>query len=162
MVNNLPANVGDIRDAGLIPRLRRSPGGGQSNPLQYFCLENPIDRGAWWATVHRVAKSWTRLKRLSTHTCSLALELAKEREMVSGDCRLPGRRGWWVGSLSELHSRKATPFPSWHRIQIQKLKSHSLGQFYTWRRKQYMCIYLVLAERLERVISVVQTEKLSE
>ena len=43
-------------------------GEGKGNPLQYSCLENPMDRGAWWATVHRVAKSWTRLKRLSTHT----------------------------------------------------------------------------------------------
>jgi len=45
----------------LIPRLGRSPGEGKSNPLQYSCLENPIDRGAWWAILHRVAKSWTRL-----------------------------------------------------------------------------------------------------
>ena len=59
VVKNLPANTGDIRDAGLIPGLGRSPGGGQGNPLQYSCLENPIDRRAWQATVHRVAKSWT-------------------------------------------------------------------------------------------------------
>ena len=44
-----------------------SPGGGHGNPLQYSCLENPMDRGAWWATVHSVAQSWTRLKQLSTH-----------------------------------------------------------------------------------------------
>ena len=48
---------GDIRDVGLIPGLRRSPGGGHDNPLQYPCLENPMDRGTWQATVHRVAKS---------------------------------------------------------------------------------------------------------
>ena len=47
----------------------RSPGGGHGNPLQYSCLENPMDRGAWWSTVHRVAKSQTRLKRLSMHAC---------------------------------------------------------------------------------------------
>ena len=47
---------------GLIPGLGRSPGGGYDNPLQYPCLENPMDRGAWWATVHGVAKSQTRLK----------------------------------------------------------------------------------------------------
>ena len=52
---------------GLTLGLVRSPGGGHSNPLQYSCLENPMDRGAWWATVHRVAKSQTRLKGLSTH-----------------------------------------------------------------------------------------------
>ena len=59
MVKNLPANVGDVRGAGSIPGLRRSPGGGHGNPLQYSCLENPMDRGAWQATVHRVAKSPT-------------------------------------------------------------------------------------------------------
>ena len=64
MVKNLPANAGDVRDAGLIPGSGRSPGGGHGNPLQYSCLENPMDREAWWATVHRVTKSWTRLKRL--------------------------------------------------------------------------------------------------
>ena len=67
-VKNPPANSGDIRDMGSIPGLGRSPGEGHGNPLQYSCLENPIDRGAWWATVHRVAKSQTKLKRLSTHT----------------------------------------------------------------------------------------------
>ena len=60
-----PANAGNIRDVGSIPGLGRSPGGGHDNPLQYSCLENPMDKGAWRATVHRVAKSWTRLKGLS-------------------------------------------------------------------------------------------------
>ena len=58
VVNNPPANTGDIRDAGSIPGSGRSPGGGHGNPLHYSCLENPMDRGAWRATVHRVAKSW--------------------------------------------------------------------------------------------------------
>ena len=51
VVKNLPANVGDIRDVGSIPRSERSPGGEHGNPLQYSCLENPMDRGAWLATV---------------------------------------------------------------------------------------------------------------
>ena len=54
-------------DAGLIPDRGRSLGGGHANPLQYSCLENTMDRGAWWAAVHRVAKSQTQLKRLSMH-----------------------------------------------------------------------------------------------
>ena len=62
VVKNLPANAGDVRDTGVIPGSGRSPGGGHGNPLQYSCLENPMDRGAWWATVHRVTQSWTRLK----------------------------------------------------------------------------------------------------
>ena len=67
MVKNPPANVGDIRDADLIPGSGRSPGGGHGKSLQYFCLENPMDRGAWWPIVHRITKSQTQLKRLSTH-----------------------------------------------------------------------------------------------
>ena len=65
MVKNPHANAGDAGDPGLIPGSEGSPGGGQSNPLQYSCLENDIDRGAWRATVHRVTKSPTGLKRLS-------------------------------------------------------------------------------------------------
>ena len=64
VVKNAPANAGDLRDVGSIPGLGRSPGAGHGNPLQYSCLENLMDRTAWWATVHRVPKSWTRLKRL--------------------------------------------------------------------------------------------------
>ena len=58
VVKNLPANAGDV---GLFPGLGRPLGGGHGNPLQYSFLENPMDRGAWWATVHGVIKSWTRL-----------------------------------------------------------------------------------------------------
>ena len=59
MVKNTPANAGDARDVGWIPGSGKSPGVGSGNPLQYSCLENPLDRGAWWATVHRVTKSQT-------------------------------------------------------------------------------------------------------
>ena len=52
-----PANAGDAKDVGLIPGWGRSPGGGHGNPLQYSCLEDPMNRGAWWAIVHRVTKS---------------------------------------------------------------------------------------------------------
>ena len=55
MVKNPPANAGESRDAGSIPGLGRSPGGGHGNPVQYSCLENPMDRGARQVTVHRVA-----------------------------------------------------------------------------------------------------------
>ena len=68
MVKNLPGNAGDLRVVGSIPGLGRSPGGGHSNPLQDSCLENSMDRGAWWATVHGVSKSQTQLKWLSTPT----------------------------------------------------------------------------------------------
>ena len=59
VVKSLPANAGDIRDVGLVPELGRSPGGGPGNLLQYSCLENPMDRGAWQAIVHGVTKNWT-------------------------------------------------------------------------------------------------------
>ena len=62
VIKNPPANSGDARDEASIPGLGRSPGEGHGNPLQYSCLENPTDRGAYWAVVHRAAQSWTRLK----------------------------------------------------------------------------------------------------
>ena len=63
MVKNLPANnAGDAGDLVSIPGSGRSPGGGNGNPFQYSCLENLMDRGAWWATVHGIAKSQTQLK----------------------------------------------------------------------------------------------------
>ena len=69
VVKNPPANAGEIRELGSIPGLGGCPGGGHGNPLQYSCLEKPMDRGAWRAPVHRGANSQTRLKRLSTvHT----------------------------------------------------------------------------------------------
>ena len=71
VIKNLPASEGDIWEAGLIPGSERSPGGRHGNPLQDFCLENPVDGGAWRSTVHGVTKSQTRLKWLSTHAkCS--------------------------------------------------------------------------------------------
>ena len=59
MVKNMPASAGDTRDMGSIPGLGKSPEEGNGNPLQYSCLENPMDRGVWWATVHGVTKSRT-------------------------------------------------------------------------------------------------------
>ena len=67
VLKNLPVNAGDIRDSGLIPGSGRCPGGGHSNPLQFSCLENSIDRRAWRAPVHRLAKSQTQMKQLSMH-----------------------------------------------------------------------------------------------
>ena len=68
MVKNPPANARDIRDTGSIPGSGRSPGGGHGNTLQYSCLDNPMDKGAWQVTVHRITKNQTRLKQLSMHT----------------------------------------------------------------------------------------------
>ena len=65
--NESTCNIGATGDVGSIPGLARSPEGGHGNPLQYSCPDNPTDKRAWWATVHRIAKSQTRLKWLSTH-----------------------------------------------------------------------------------------------
>ena len=67
VVRNLPANAGDKRDVGSIPRLRQSPGRGHGNLLQYSCWDNPMDRGTYQVTVHRIPQSWTRLKQFSIH-----------------------------------------------------------------------------------------------
>ena len=67
MVKNLPANAGDLRDVGSIPGSGRSPGEGNGNPLQYSCLGNPRDRGAWWATVFGVAESDTTEHAHTSH-----------------------------------------------------------------------------------------------
>ena len=70
----LLANTGDVRDTSSIPVLERSSGEGHGNPLQYSCLENPMDREAWQDTVHWFSKSWTLLKQLSTGTPLTAVE----------------------------------------------------------------------------------------
>ena len=77
VVKNPLANAGDVRDVSSVPGWGRSPGGVHGNPLQDSCLENPMDRGAWWATVHGVATSWTRLKRLGTNTVPAFCRLSR-------------------------------------------------------------------------------------
>ena len=67
VVKNLSANAGDIKDTGSVPGLGRSPGGEHGTPLQYFCLENPMDREAWWATVHRITES--DMTEVTEHAC---------------------------------------------------------------------------------------------
>ena len=86
----------DIRDVGLIPGLGRSPEGGHGNPLQYSCLENPKDRETWWAVVHRVTKSRTRLKRLSTHKV-LGDGLRVGKEKINTMQTLSSRKTWAKG-----------------------------------------------------------------
>ena len=98
VVKNPPVNAGDIRDTDSIPGSERPPRRGHSNPLKYSCLGNPMDRGAWWSTVYRVAQSQTLLKRLnSTATCSRGLtpsccSVAQLRPALCNpmDCSTPG------------------------------------------------------------------------
>ena len=78
-----PCSARVTGNAGLILGSGRSPGGGHRNPLQYSCLKNPMDRGAWQATAHRVTKSWTWLKHLNMHTCSHDLLVTHEINSLS-------------------------------------------------------------------------------
>ena len=99
VVKNLPANAGDVRDAGLIPGSRRSPGGGHGNRLQYSCLENPMDRGWGWGTVH---KESDMTEQLSMHPCTClhqrntdvkeATGLQTREKPLQGRGTWPGRR----------------------------------------------------------------------
>ena len=89
VVKKPPANIGDVRDVSLIPESRRCPGGGHGNSMQCSCLENPMDRGAWRATVHSVAQSQIQLKRLSTHS-HISLEGKGQGREVEG--RRVGKR----------------------------------------------------------------------
>ena len=88
---------------GSIPGLGRSPGGGHGNPLKYSCLENPVDRGAWWAAVHRIAQSQTRLKQLSMRACTGE----GNGNPLQYSCRKNPRDGeaWWVAVHGVAQSR---------------------------------------------------------
>ena len=81
------ASVYNAGDPGSVPGLGRSPGEGHGNPLQYYCLENPMDRGAWYATFHGVAKSWTRLSNF-TFTFTFTFRFIKVMDRTSGHCGL--------------------------------------------------------------------------
>ena len=92
VVKNLPAHAGEVRDTGSIPGWGRSPEGGHGNPLQYSCLENPMDKGAWYATVHGVTKNGTRLKLLRMHGLFLDSWWGPRR----------GQAGKWLGEIRRL------------------------------------------------------------
>ena len=96
VVKNLLASAGDMRDLGSVPGSGRSPGRGHGNPLQYSCLENPMDKGAWRATVRRVAKGWTQLKELSVHACKLRLPKVTSFQTVWNG----GKNACVVGTIS--------------------------------------------------------------
>ena len=103
------ANAGDIRDTGLIPGSGRSPGGGHGNPLQFSCLENPMDRGAWWTTLHRVTQIQTRLKQLSMHSTKCRRKkLGQIHEFILGQ-----------GVLGSRDLSPTSPLPSPWRYKLE-------------------------------------------
>ena len=119
VVKNLPANAGDVRVTGLILGAGRSPRGGHGNPLQYYCLENPTDRGAWRATVYEVTESQTWLERFSTQ---------KHKDRVEhGPC----------AGLTIYH-----PFPMWVLLAIGLLFSKNIFCLHQALAVTYSIFYL--------------------
>ena len=129
MVKDPPANTRDIRDVGSIPGLVRSHGEGNGNPLHYSCLENPMNRGAWWATVHGVAEGRTRLSNFTFtfHFHALEKEMATRSSVLAW--RIPGTGK--PGGLQSMGSHSQT--------QLKRLSSssrrHKRHGFYPWVRK---------------------------
>ena len=119
MVKNSPANAGGVRDSGSIPGSGRSPGGGHGNPLQYSCLENSMDRGAWLAVVHGVAKSQTWLKRLITSNLALLCYGLRNR-----------RESYWASPLA----RQGCP------LSIYNTCTSLLAPYAMWL-KQQKCVF---------------------
>ena len=107
VVKNPPPSAGDL---GLIPRSGRSPGGGNGNPLQYACLENPMDRGAWWAVVHGVSKSWDRTEWLT-------LSLSWVFQLLKAPTKWKKVISWWSWSCC--------PQTYWH-LRIDDVKDDAL------------------------------------
>ena len=94
VVKNPPANAGDLGDTSLIPGWGRSLGGGNGNPLQLFYLGNPMDREVWWATVHEVTKSWTRLSDQACMQERAQLIWDNQSAEHCGKCRRGTQKPW--------------------------------------------------------------------
>ena len=143
-------NAGDVGDTGLIPGLGRSPGEANGNPLQYSCLENPMDVGAWWATVQGVAKSWTQL--IHTHGIWLImvwLTMVQKQYAFSRNhtskfefCSLPGAMICWPILL--WCWAVAAPSHTITRVENQYIDNHSVfhfqysGQSFIWDIQLFM------------------------
>ena len=150
-VKNLPAKAGDIKEVGLIPGSGRSPGGRHSNPFQYSCLKNPMDRGTWWATVHRITKSWTRLKRLNMH---ILIVITFRHYQLSSDYSQ-----WGFCTLTSPNSPPSLSTGIWFNNQISTLwlcKFHLLQTSQNWLYLHFLpCSVLIfLAVRSVIVFSL--------
>ena len=127
VVKNLLANIGHPRDAGSIPGLRRSLGGRHGNSLQYSSLGNPMDRGAWQATVQRVSKSDTHLKRLSMHT-------TRTREQ-SFNFLFPTTTCDWIAKTYQNFENSYSP-ENRNQMTIRKKKKKKRKKFTETRRNR--------------------------
>ena len=142
MVKNPPANAGDARDLGSTPGSGRSPGEGNGNPLQYSCLENPVDRGAWWAAVCGVAQSRTWLKRLSSSSQYFCLKNSMDRGASWATVWVTKRHNWatntHISQFSSLSHVQLFPTPWTAASQA------SLSITNSWRLLKFMSIELVM------------------
>ena len=123
VARNPPANEGEAEDSGSIPESGRSPGAGNGTPLQYSCLENPMDRGAWWAAVHVVAKSRTRLNdfTFTFHFHALEKEITTHSSVLAW--RIPGTGE--PGGLPSMGSHRVGHDGS--DLAVHKLSKFSLN-----------------------------------
>ena len=137
-MKNLPANAGDTRDMGSIPGSGRSPGEGNGNLLQYSCLENPMDRGAWWATVHGVAKSWTQL---SEHTLRVEPKLPKWMLNIFPFLGMSSRNIKDVG-LSQNH----------FLFCKSKMKTRKKNDILSLKEKKEAILYLLSDSRYTKIL----------
>ena len=140
VVKNPPTNGEDKRDVGSIPASGRSPGEAHGNPLQYSCLENPMDRRAWWAVVHSVTKSQTQLKQLSMHANAHVWFRTMKKEFHP-HALLKIWGGWWVTAvhgfakewdLSEQKTKQQQQKKNSKKIPVGKATILSLHK--TWQQ----------------------------
>ena len=120
----LPANAAGIRDLGSIPGSEICPGEGHGNPLQYSCLDNPMDRGAWEATVHGVTKSQTQLKQLSTHTNAYRYRHLKSDLSSLPPQALRSKPPWFLTCSNDIIS--VSPFPPFLPPSSLRLRERAL------------------------------------
>ena len=134
VVKTMPTSEGNIRDSGSIPGLGRASGGRRGNLLQYSFLENSMERGAWMTTVHRVTKSQTQLKRLSTYTCTTHYKMdswwevaVKHREPSLALC--DDLEGWDVGRGGRLKRKVVHVELQWF-ILLYSRNKHNLVKIF--------------------------------
>ena len=152
LVKNPPVNAGATGDAGSIPGWGRFPGGGHGNLLQHSCLENPMDRGAWWATVHGVSKSRTQLKPVTMHSCMVNMNIHCLCKSTGVDYHFLLQRTFPTQGSNPglLHCRqtlyhlshKQSPFVAY---RYQELQMFAKVKCKVWNKISFMCSWWIIA-----------------
>ena len=135
VVKNLPANAGEVRDTSSVPGLGKSPRGGNGNPFQYSCLENPLDRGVWCVAVHGVTKSWTWLSNYSRKTSASALLIMPKplTVWITANCRRFFKRWEYQTTLPasweicmQFKKQQLEPNMEWHGFNWERNTSRRI------------------------------------